>query len=118
MPEYSPRAMRRDLLSDEEFPPKRLAFHMSDQAPYEHAAAAAELKKSADRIREHMAEYPDRNEAPLHQELELAVGHACAVAEEAFEAALKAAWQYYWLLLKCNCHSCRIQRQRSNATFN
>lgn len=109
--------MRRDLLSDESFPPKRFAFHLSEQIPYEHAAALAEAMKSAETIRERLGE--SSSDVPqMHADFYRSMKAAADTAEEAFEAALKAAWQWYWLQDHCECKPCRIRRAQAAAPMN
>jgi hypothetical protein len=70
-----------------------------------------ELKRHAKRLRATATE-------PEHRELADAMRTAVRSAEVAFDSALNAAWQLYWMGLHCNCEGHVQERRREQAASN
>lgn len=70
-----------------------------------------ELKRSAKRLRATATE-------PEHREMADAMRTAVRSAEVAFNSALLAAWQLYWIGQHCECEGCVQERRREKAASN
>lgn len=55
---------------------------------------------------------------PEHDELAAALRDAAKAAELAFDAAVNAAYQVYWVGENCKCLCCMTERVRENAANN
>jgi hypothetical protein len=95
-----------------------VAMVMTDNEIVQQLALAVQLhrhsrmvKRSAKRLRAMATE-------PEHRELADAMRDAVRGAEVAFDAALAATWQLYWLGEHCNCEACVQDRRREHAEHN
>lgn len=108
-----PKTIRKQLLEDDI---ARLGYLTSGLLPFMHAAILAQAKESADSIREMLPDHPHPEHA--HESLDRAMAEAAEKAEEAFEAALMAAWKFHWLSENCKCKACKLRRLREHASDN
>lgn len=85
--------------------------------PFVHLAPAASVKQSADVLADVLPGGLKDSRWTEHQELASAVEDAVKAANIAFDAALNAAWQFYWMYNQCKCARCTIRRTTHNARF-
>lgn len=107
--------MRRLALADDL---ENLILMMASSEPVQHLALAAQLYKHSRHLNRSAKRMRATATEPEHRELADAMRTAARGAEVAFDAALNATWQLYWVGSACTCEQHVQFRRRQQAEHN